>query len=767
MEPRRLSGWGAALQFNPSRDLAQCSNSNLERLDYKMTTDLTTLEGQLRRRDYTRAPEYEPEIVEDCPEESCSPPIRATDQKGASGDGDQGAALEQGGPSGKTHSKVCKICKRRFSSKRKDAQFCSSKCRTRKHRARKTPYESHFTKRAICDEVRDQSFRPYENQEQARSYFEGLPLADNQQADLSKMLNWMDLVGGIIELRPNPYDQLSPELRPNLPMPGWKKVFYYGPRPKWVEGRYYHPATGELLCNPETEEPLTKNQIITPDRFRHFKKYKAEESVRHPNDIYIHVEPQKYRFLAAPLIPDSFEHTHEQMLEKNDKDHGGKFLRHLLGWHDEKHSNGRIPKADESHKHFHSVKGESDADRWSLDPLALEYRDNDRAFVVMEGPLKGASVLSQAEFVLYCPSVTLGTREELERLATEHLIGKKVWIVVDSDAFTDRPMVRHFALRTWWVLFDMNIDAEIVFPPSKKGKKEGVDDWLGGGGTLDQLLVYKPIVPDLGLIYDYLLSEFPDKPFILYRKATMVARLATFADEERHITLSEEAGLSSARTTAAMLGCGQGRVLENLNWFIDRDLLDLYSEDGTLKILKKWQWAGDDRGYIQTEGWDKRPVITIPEWCAATTVKSTIGDEEALTRDREALMRERNEVYAIAGFPEGVPKLPFETFIEWYGWDYPDKVISAATGVPDRTIRYRRANLPKAEQMNGDDVNVQLQEQTLRLEELKAEGRRQYAEIIERLDLLIELHGGNPVATAERITAESAPAYVTKEDLAA
>src|SRR5207247_2207182 len=115
--------------------------------------------------------------------------------------------------SDKTHSKPCKICKRRFEAKRKDAQFCSSRCRTRKHRARKIPYESHFTKRAICDEVRDQSFRPYENQEQARSYFEGLPLADNQQADLSKMLNWMDLVGGIIELRPNPYDQLSPELR--------------------------------------------------------------------------------------------------------------------------------------------------------------------------------------------------------------------------------------------------------------------------------------------------------------------------------------------------------------------------------------------------------------------------------------------------------------------------------------------------------------------------------------------------------------------------
>jgi hypothetical protein len=120
-----------------------------------------------------------------------------------------------------------------------------------------------FAAHDISDEVR--RARPYdefESVEQLRSLYPLEQLADNQLKDVSKMVNHMEKVGGIVINRvPAPgYPPITPELRPSVPFP------------RRMMGPHYQgeKQDAEFLATlvDSNGKKLHPSQILTPHKAR-------------------------------------------------------------------------------------------------------------------------------------------------------------------------------------------------------------------------------------------------------------------------------------------------------------------------------------------------------------------------------------------------------------------------------------------------------------------------------------------------------------------
>jgi hypothetical protein len=134
--------------------------------------------------------------------------------------------------------------------------------------------------------------------------------------------------------------------------------------------------------------------------------------------------------------------------------------------------------------------------RIELHPMATELLAKaERVFFVLEGSLKNDAVLSAGGAVFNVASVTLWDPGELDRFARAYLRGKVVIVVPDADWF-DNDFVDRQALHVRTALRHLGIDAYIAAPPIEfmkivdgKKKDQGVDDFLGAGYLLDDLIV--------------------------------------------------------------------------------------------------------------------------------------------------------------------------------------------------------------------------------------------------------------------------------------
>jgi hypothetical protein len=159
-----------------------------------------------------------------------------------------------------------------------------------------------------------------------------------------------------------------------------------------------------------------------------------------------------------------------------------------------------LPAEDEEHPHYITVDSTRYAQRLSIHPWSLKTLDSaDRILFCLEGCLKEAAAVVAGEVTFSCPSVSLWDAPELEEFAANHLRGKTVWVVCDSDWERDEDdSVIRMALLARDALRRYGAYAEIAAPPpgrrncEHKDRKHGVDDHLGlllcGRGDVDDLI---------------------------------------------------------------------------------------------------------------------------------------------------------------------------------------------------------------------------------------------------------------------------------------
>jgi hypothetical protein len=152
---------------------------------------------------------------------------------------------------------------------------------------------------------------------------------------------------------------------------------------------------------------------------------------------------------------------------------------------------GPIP-SDERHVHESQVDETFYARRLSSHPLGfVRIAEADRVCFAMEGEIKEAALVVVGEATVSCPSVTLWEAPELPEFTRNHLRGKTVLVIPDSDW---DPVVRpggddavyRQAIRLREALRLYGAKAFVAAPPhpehcAKGCTKHGVDDHLAHG----------------------------------------------------------------------------------------------------------------------------------------------------------------------------------------------------------------------------------------------------------------------------------------------
>jgi hypothetical protein len=324
--------------------------------------------------------------------------------------------------------------------------------------------------------------------------------------------------GWLIKRRPPPdlgLDPIFAELRPDA------NAVRTGPT-DW----HAHPdeESGEpLICpadSPWSGEELKEWRIFGAGMMRrngHIGRGK------HPDDhcgvntdeVHPHVPAGKYIFPPTPKIDVDVQHDHNEAFstksrerDKTPDEARRAFARkqrarraaHLTSKQSvtrTQHNGGDLVGP---HTHTYRVNDPAVnyAARLDMHPLAVErVRDAEVVYLGIEGCLKADAILTaiietgEKATVVSVPSVTLwGTPyDDLERFARAHLKDKHTVIVPDAD-WADKPEVYTQAMFCRSFLRNgirgLKLSAHVAAPPRESGQK-GVDDYLGAGGTLDEL----------------------------------------------------------------------------------------------------------------------------------------------------------------------------------------------------------------------------------------------------------------------------------------
>lgn len=281
-------------------------------------------------------------------------------------------------------------------------------------------------------------------------------------------------------------------------------------------------------------DPEGLHNNFRPERHRHRdlgKTARAEHVGGHwhhgvpvpLDDLHTADEAGKYKLPASPLLPNPWEHEHPVPLPRGGCRHrrppclteAEHTDRHLKSY---KHKPGQ---EEGFHQHPDNVPDPqvSYGKRIDVHPLAVPLlKDAGIVFISIEGNLKADAILTyilEHELpwaVVDVPSVGQWRAHELDDFAEEHLAGRQVIIVPDSDwshpskldvqrqAFGLREYLRRL-LRTQYGVqvaaaptpageWDPDCPAPHGATHERCPRKVGVDDWLGEGrGHLEDLEV--------------------------------------------------------------------------------------------------------------------------------------------------------------------------------------------------------------------------------------------------------------------------------------
>lgn len=245
----------------------------------------------------------------------------------------------------------------------------------------------------------------------------------------------------------------------------------------------------------------------------------------------------------------------------------------------------------------------------------------------IEGCIKADAMYSAGWAVCSVPSVTLWFAPEFPAFAKRYLAGKVVYIIPDADWYeNDLVMTQAMFCRTY--LRKLGVDAHVAAPPvkendprDKNGKlvRNGVDDFLSYGGTMDDLSVLERETP-YGLA-EWLAERRTWRKDKVVRGAEVLESLALHADPNGRIR-------APLRSVARIMGVHHSRVEHGV-----RDL----EECGVVEI--EGSLATHARHYDREKGWvgwdwKERPTITIvPALRAKDSIHRLRGVKCAIRED--------------------------------------------------------------------------------------------------------------------------------------
>ncbi|MEX2274890.1 MAG: hypothetical protein WEA10_04920 [Actinomycetota bacterium] len=177
----------------------------------------------------------------------------------------------------------------------------------------------------------------------------------------------------------------------------------------------------------------------------------------------------KYLLQRAPRA--MYAHTHPLK--------SGNTARHVANKH-----GGKNVVTEHQHESPRKDPDQSPEKRLDMHPLSAALLPSARrVFFALEGVLKADALLSAGECVFDVPSVTLWQAPELEAFARTLTV--PVYVVPDAD-WADNPQVALQAFECRERLRGHGVDAHVAAPP---GPDKGVDDFLGGGGRVEDMAV--------------------------------------------------------------------------------------------------------------------------------------------------------------------------------------------------------------------------------------------------------------------------------------
>jgi hypothetical protein len=336
-----------------------------------------------------------------------------------------------------------------------------------------------------------------------------------------------------------------------------------------------------------------------------------DEAHERRQDPHRHENLAKYCFPPAEKRDEPWLHNHDWYYDKparlrahRKKHHAkpSKIREKILKKKGVEWPPEEIMEGEHKGKHVHTrrVKAEESlARRLDVHPMAAgRWRKARRIYFGIEGCLKADSILSairredRPESVFSVPSVSLWGADEFDGFIP-HLRGKTVIVLPDADWYKKRLVLQHarFAQR---YLKNHGIRAYIAAPPLASGHK-GVDDYLGDGGSLDELEVLdRHASPRLTAAFDFLWGVTREDG---YRNArTALQDLAFFADEDGYTQFTHE-------TMAKVLRVDRSTVANVLERLEGHEYIEVEQFDPDKEIWKetpvdRWTCAG----YIDANG---------------------------------------------------------------------------------------------------------------------------------------------------------------------
>ena len=276
--------------------------------------------------------------------------------------------------------------------------------------------------------------------------------------------------------------------------------------------------------------------------------------------------------------------------------------------------NDQTVHLDENHAKY-VFPPEEGAKRLDVHPQAWpKFATADRVFFVIEGCLKADAILSAGEAVFSVPSVTLWRAPELPAF-TKMLRRRVVYVVPDNDIFNieakGHTAVTNQAMFCRTFLRNLGIDAHVAASTLESGQK-GIDDFLGHGGTMDDLAVLERETR-FGLA-EWLAENQKWRKDRVVRGAELLNALALYADMNGKVW-------ASLRTIARVMGVHPSRVQRAIK---DLEECGVATVDGSLETAPRYF----NRAAKRHVGWDwkERPTITIvPELRAKDTTRRLGG----------------------------------------------------------------------------------------------------------------------------------------------
>jgi hypothetical protein len=309
--------------------------------------------------------------------------------------------------------------------------------------------------------------------------------------------------------------------------------------------------------------------------------------------IHLHQPYAKYVFAPSPYFDGAYVHDHGTSWKRTAADKREERRRlHVVKMHEGVEAAG-------AHSHEWRIKDLSVpmARRLDVHPMSVERLGKSAVvFFVIEGCIKADAVLADGGAVFSVPSVSLWDADELGRFCDEYLFDKVVVIVADADWRSNDHVINQARLCQNKLRQLAVKEVHVAAPPTTfKGRKtKGVDDFLGAGGHLEDLLVVDSDPP--GELYEFVASRWEWRRDKTRRAAEVLMAISNYTGNRGVL-------VAPLRTVARVMGTSPMRVSRAV---ADLVAMDAVTIAGDLSSKRGWfsgQWE-----------WKNRPGITlIPE----------------------------------------------------------------------------------------------------------------------------------------------------------